>query len=319
VFGPVGKSGSNKVLATVAGAQITQEQVDGLAALVAILNSSTLNDLDATQKEQLRNSVLVFYIDIECMKAHYKTAGTEIISADQETTLKEQSATMLEQMAASYSAATLKQQHVTEDLLYYYLSSEFYDNQYRADVLAADPVTEDEISAYYTENAANYTRLVNSVESSHILMGDENHTDEDRAAIEAVRERVLAGEDFATLAAEFSLDGSASNGGSIGYYDENGSLVQPYLDAMNALAVGEVSEVVESIYGFHIIKVTDIKNPGPMELSEVSDSIKSDLEYQRMTVQYPKLRDSYEIEWNKSLNIDPTTNLPLPAETEAAE
>jgi parvulin-like peptidyl-prolyl isomerase len=70
---------------------------------------------------------------------------------------------------------------------------------------------------------------------------------------EKLRARAAAGEDFSALAKEFSADPSKSRGGSVGNFDK-GTMVGPFETATEALAVGEISPVVESPFGFHIIR-----------------------------------------------------------------
>ncbi|ADU29727.1 peptidylprolyl isomerase [Evansella cellulosilytica] len=87
------------------------------------------------------------------------------------------------------------------------------------------------------------------VEASHILV----YTEEEALDI---YERIENGEDFATLAQDYSEDGSASQGGQLGYFGR-GAMVAPFEVAAFNLDVNEVSSPVESQFGYHIIKVTD--------------------------------------------------------------
>ncbi len=76
-----------------------------------------------------------------------------------------------------------------------------------------------------------------------------------RAQIDSVLQRARAGEDFAALAREFSNDpGSKDNGGDLGWF-ARGMMVKPFEDAAFALKDGEISNVVESPFGFHLIKL----------------------------------------------------------------
>lgn len=78
---------------------------------------------------------------------------------------------------------------------------------------------------------------------------------EDAALAAIVRERLLAGEDFATVAKEASIDPSAAtNYGDLGWFNRS-MMVDPFSDAAFALEIGEISEVVETSFGFHVIQV----------------------------------------------------------------
>ncbi len=88
------------------------------------------------------------------------------------------------------------------------------------------------------------------VEASHILVSEE-------AEAQALLVRVKGGENFATLAGKYSMDpGSRSKGGNLGYFG-TGTMVESFEKAAFTLKVGEISEIIKSPFGYHIIKVTD--------------------------------------------------------------
>ncbi len=103
------------------------------------------------------------------------------------------------------------------------------------------------------------------IRASHILIRVQGETDADTAAarttVEDLRTRILAGEDFATLARQYSDDvASGREGGDLGFFGV-GRMVQPFNDAAFALEnPGEMSEVVESRFGFHLIRLEERKS-----------------------------------------------------------
>lgn len=117
--------------------------------------------------------------------------------------------------------------------------------------------------------------------SSHILFGvddtsDEAAMEEARNKAQAVLDQIVAGGDFAELAKENSTDtGSAENGGDVGW-DVLNSFVSEYSDALAQLDKDQVSGLVESQYGIHIIKVTDVFNaPSKLKkLDQLPDEIR---------------------------------------------
>lgn len=150
---------------------------------------------------------------------------------------------------------------------------------------AADvEVTEEQMQAYYEENSEQFEE---QVEASHILVEDETVAQE-------VLEKLEAGEDFAELAQEYSIDGSAANGGELGFFGK-GRMVPPFEEAAFALAINEISDPVESDFGFHIIKVTDRK--------ETFDDYKTDIE-QLLTQQQSKTTDEVMEELIDNANIE---------------
>ncbi|HSH45855.1 MAG TPA: peptidylprolyl isomerase, partial [Longimicrobiales bacterium] len=104
------------------------------------------------------------------------------------------------------------------------------------------------------------------VRARHILLefpdgAAAEERDSVRAQAEELRSRILEGEDFAELAQEYSADpGSARRGGDLGWFGA-GQMVQPFEEAAFALQPGEVSEVVESPFGLHIIRVDERESP----------------------------------------------------------
>ena len=82
----------------------------------------------------------------------------------------------------------------------------------------------------------------------------------------------MSGEDFAKLAKENSEDGSASNGGDLSYF-RKGQMVKPFEDAAFGLEKDQISPVVETQFGYHVIKVTDKKAAHTLTYDEVSKDI----------------------------------------------
>lgn len=100
---------------------------------------------------------------------------------------------------------------------------------------------------------------IKQTRASHILLRADALVSEEEARIhiEQLRERILQGEDFATLARANSQDpGSANKGGDLGWVTP-GEMVPEFEDAMNQLSPGEVSQPVKSRFGWHLIKVTE--------------------------------------------------------------
>jgi len=139
-----------------------------------------------------------------------------------------------------------------------------------------NPVTEDEKKQEYETNK-DKLNVPDEVRASHILIkaGEKATPEEKQKAkekIEALRTKAMSGEDFAKLAKENSEDGSASNGGDLNYF-RKGQMVKPFEDAAFGLEKGQISPVVETQFGYHIIKVTDKKSAHTLTYDEVSKDI----------------------------------------------
>ncbi|WP_168735777.1 peptidylprolyl isomerase [Cohnella fermenti] len=128
--------------------------------------------------------------------------------------------------------------------------------------------TEDDLKAYFEENKDSYGEE-EQVQASHILLSTKEEA-------EAVLKQLKEGADFATLAQEKSIDtGSAASGGDLGYFGK-GVMNEQFETAAFALKKGEISDVVESPNGFHIIKLVDHKDAVTASYDDVKDQVKND-------------------------------------------
>jgi peptidyl-prolyl cis-trans isomerase C len=154
-------------------------------------------------------------------------------------------------------------------------------------------VTDKDVSDFYAANQASFAEG-EAVRASHILIAvPKNATAEQKAAAktkaEGLLKQIKGGADFATLAKANSDDpGSAARGGDLGFF-EKGQMVPSFDQAAFALKPGQISDLVESPFGYHIIKVTDRRPPRTPPLAEVSADIKNFLTNQARQKETTKL------------------------------
>lgn len=111
-----------------------------------------------------------------------------------------------------------------------------------------NPITEDSLKKYFQENKASLD-TPEQRRASHILVKTKEEA-------QAVKKRLDKGEDFVKVAKEKSIDPSAQNGGDLGLFGR-GQMVKPFEDVAFKLEVNQVSDIVQTEYGFHIIKVAE--------------------------------------------------------------
>lgn len=151
-----------------------------------------------------------------------------------------------------------------------------------AEVSARAPVTSEQVNQFY---AGNSFQQGERVRASHILIGVAENADaatkeQARAKATDILTEVKAGKDFAELAKQHSQDpGSAPRGGDLDYF-ERGQMVGPFEEAAFALATGQTSELVETRFGYHIIKVADHQAARTIPLEEVRGRIEEHLKEQ---------------------------------------
>ena len=157
---------------------------------------------------------------------------------------------------------------------------------------------EAEIEAWYKTNEVRYKRPEER-QASHILIRADKGAPE--AEVKAAQEKAAgilaqlkaAPGDFAKLAKEHSQDpGSAAQGGDLGFFGR-GMMVKPFEDATFALKEGELSDVVRSDFGFHIIKLTGMRAEQVKPLAAVRDEIVAELKRQAAARKYAELAESF--------------------------
>jgi len=165
-------------------------------------------------------------------------------------------------------------------------------------------VTDADAKAYYDQHPQEMQKP-EEIRASHILVRLPQGTTDDqkkvaKARIDEAAKKAKAGEDFAALAKTYSQDpGSAEQGGDLGFFAK-GKMVPAFDAAAFALKVGQISDVIETQFGYHVIKVTDRHDAKTAGYDEIGERLKSFLKQRqaRTTVQaYLKgLRDSAKVE-----------------------
>ncbi|MBN1592284.1 MAG: peptidyl-prolyl cis-trans isomerase [Candidatus Coatesbacteria bacterium] len=141
-------------------------------------------------------------------------------------------------------------------------------------------LTDGEVQDYYDTHESEYVQE-EQVQARHILVkvdsdAGEKADAEAKKKIEGLLARVKAGEDFANLAKEYSDCPSSSKGGDLGYFGR-GQMAKPFEEAAFALEVGEMSGVVKTQFGYHIIMVEGRKPPETKEFAQVEGEIREKL------------------------------------------
>jgi len=159
--------------------------------------------------------------------------------------------------------------------------------------ITADAKTTDEdLKKYYDANKENFKKE-REINTRHILL----KTDEEA---KQVLSRIQKGEDFTELAKKYSIDpGAGATGGEIGFHPK-GSLVPEYEQAAFKLnKIGQISGVVKTKFGYHIIKLEGIKPPTYVPFDEVKDFIKQKMVQEKQT----ELLEKYISELKKNAKI----------------
>ncbi len=169
-------------------------------------------------------------------------------------------------------------------------------------------LTQEAIEKYYRRHLDLYD-IPEQVRASHVLIrvprdADEKTREAKRKLAEKVLAEAKAGKDFADLARTYSDDkASVAKGGDLGYF-KRGTMVPPFEKAAFALQPGELSDIVESPFGYHVIKVTGYIEAGVKPLEDVLDEVKAGLRKDlAQQLAFEKAMDAYNIN-RKSGDLD---------------
>ena len=152
------------------------------------------------------------------------------------------------------------------------------------DIGAKITVEDDEISSYYDQHITEF-QIPEKRHARHILFRASPDDPEEihqkkQAKAEEVLEKVRNGEDFAELAKLHSEGPTAETGGDLGFFTQ-GQMVKQFTDAVFSMDTGQVSEVVKTDFGYHIIKLEEIQLAGVTSLEDAKEQIVSALQLEQ--------------------------------------
>lgn len=234
-------------------AACSEDNADSTVIVTSEVGDVTKEDLYEEMKTSIGEQAIQILMIEKVLSEEYEVTDEEVQAEINSSK---------EEMGDNYEAF-LEQNNQTE---------ESYEKVIRLNLLQEKALT-DGVEVTDEEIQAEYERQTTELNARHILVADA-----ETAA--TVKEELDGGADFAELAQEYSTDGSAAEGGDLGWFGV-GAMVPQFEQAAYSLEVDEISEPVQSEFGFHIIQVTDkreIEGAEPLEGQE--EDIRSELAMQ---------------------------------------
>ena len=267
-------------VASVNGATITQARFDSAMTpyqqQIAAMGEEAVT---AEQLTQIKTKVLENLIGTELLYQESLKSGLKVEEKEINATFDEQKAQFASEVEFkealkqyNFSDSAFKDQIKVGLIIQHFIDNKFTETT---------TISDEEIKKYYDENPS-YFQEPEQVKASHIMImvdssADKAKKDEAKKKIDQALQRIKAGADFATLAKEVSEDTyTKDNGGDLDYFYK-GQMVQAFEDAAFSLKPGETSNVVETEYGYHIIKVTGKKEAKTITLAESKEEIRTGL------------------------------------------
>lgn len=271
--------------AVVNGVVIQEEEVNrGLLYQQQRMLATTGQVIRPEMMTEARKMVLENLIDRELLYQQSRKKGISIKDAEVNEQLDRLKKQYPNEQAFKDSMA---EDHLNEDTVKSRIKmnlavQQFVEKEFGGKV----DVTEAEAKAFYDGHPEYFTEP-EAIRASGILIkvdvkSDAAKKQEARKKMEDIQKRVKKGEDFATLAKDFSQDASAAQGGDLGTIPR-GRMPKALDDAAFSLKPGEVSNVVETEVGFHLIKVHEKKPEQVVPFKDVEEKIRQHLSNQKLT------------------------------------
>lgn len=278
----VANPAEDKIVATVNGFDILQSSVDArmkpqLEKMAGQIPPQYLEQYKKQMKPRVVDALIVEHLLDEKVKdANVTVTEDEVMNQIKEIAAQQQPPLTLEDFKSLVEAYGQKFDDVKQQIKKRLTYLKFMDHQFGVQI----SVTDANAQKYYSDNAKQFD-IPEQVRASHILvkvdLTDPNiDPNKVKAAAKAKAEGLLkqikAGADFAELAKANSDCPSKAKGGDLGMFGR-GQMVPPFEQAAFALKVGQISDIVETQFGYHIIKVADHKDASVIPFEQAKGDI----------------------------------------------
>ncbi len=277
------KKASDGKVAVVNGSVITQEDLDRELGVVQQRLLSDGKILNESQLLETKKRVLEGLINVELL---YQEAQMQGPTVSDEAINKQLGTVKSRFPSEDEFKSSLIKMNLTEAALITQIKraltvQQFIDKKFVQKVTVSDKETR----VYYDANQAAF-KQPEQVKASHILIkvgpqADEPQKAAARKKIEEIQQRVQKGEDFAVLAKEFSEGPSSIKGGDLGYF-RKGQMMKSFEETAFALKPGEVSDIVETSFGYHLIKLVSKKPESTIAYEDIKNKIQAYLKQKKV-------------------------------------
>ncbi|MDR1136364.1 MAG: peptidylprolyl isomerase [Clostridiales Family XIII bacterium] len=285
--------GDGDSVARVGDVYISEDALDVYAELLIISQGYDLDQVtDDEERTLIKESVLDYMVQIEVMREYF--AGQDVLPED----FEEQLEGFISELSANADIMSgFEQKGINNDTLRYYMESQYYQTALSDEATELNTLpTQEEIEKFYYEHQLEFVSQEER-RVSHILVGTAELLDADRQLINEIRERIASGTaTFEEMAAEYGTDGTKDTGGDLDYA-QKGAYVEPFNTVAFSLAVGELSDVIETQFGFHILKVTDIRPANQQTLEEATEVIRQEIQLQLVDARITELVNAADVEY----------------------
>lgn len=277
------KKPSDEKVAVVNGVVIARIQFDKELKVHLERVSRQGRQITDDQMEELKKDIIDGLIEREVLYQESQKAGIKIADQkvdDQVAAIKKRFPNE-EEFKKALAGMGLTEEDVREQIQHGLAIRELIDQKVANKVV----ITDEETKAYYDANPQLFNQP-EEVKASHILIKVEPTADDAtkaaaRKKVEELQQKLKDGGDFAELAKENSEGPSNARGGDLGYF-KRGQMVKPFEDVAYSMKIDEVSDLVETRFGYHLIKVYDKKPEQTLAYADVKDKIAQRLKQEKV-------------------------------------
>jgi peptidyl-prolyl cis-trans isomerase C len=295
------KKAPGDMVAVVNGTIITQGEFDRVLNYELRRAAQSGQQIPDAQMPKIENSVLDSLIVGELLFQESKKQGIEV----KPETVTEQLAVVKQRFPSEVEfKKALEENKLTESKIKTDIKRDMAIQQLiDKEIDQKVQITDEEGKAFYDTNPQLFQQP-ERVKASHILIKvDEGASEEQKAEarkkIKEVQQKVQKGEDFAELAKTYSEGPSAPRGGDLDFFGR-GQMVKPFEDAAFSMESNETSDIVETKFGYHLIKVVDKQPAKKIAYADVKDRINKHLKDQKLRTErqlyFDKLKKDAKIE-----------------------
>lgn len=280
----------SRTVAVVNGVDLSEADLNQEINIIMPMSQPFHGKISDEKKAKIRSEAMKVLVDYELMAQDARGKGLkipqEVIDGEMGKLIKKFKSK--EELAAAYKGAGFTDKTFLRIMERRLLAEKIH----AVEVDGKLSVTPEKLKNYYDSNISKYNKP-EEFRASHILIKvDPSSSKEKRLALRASADSILKrlkdGEKFEEIAVNESDDDSKNKGGDLGYFHA-GQTIPEFNDALTKLKVGETSPVIESLYGFHIIRLTDKRPSRQVPFDEVQDKIRKDM----IATQKKKLQDDW--------------------------
>jgi peptidyl-prolyl cis-trans isomerase C len=311
---------AGKYIAKVNGVEISNVDLERKFNLIKERYASMGMPLEDSKLQEFRKNIINSLVEQEVLYQESVAQGIKIDPAE----IKAELANFKKQFETEEAfKKQIAQMNFTEKIILSQIGRSKSIQKFIADKIMPDiKVSDEDVKKYYDSHPDEF-KLPERVHASHILVKvDPKAKDAEKLKkealkkIEGIKAKLDKGEDFAKMATENSDCPSKAKGGDLGFF-ERGQMVKPFEEAAFALKPGEMSKIVETQFGYHIIKSQEKKDASTLAFADIKEKLLSKLKDDRFKETFPKYMETLKKKY--TIDIPKDASAPQPAAKEQAK